>query len=211
MLRQGGLADRSKWGAEDLGCCGDYVKSIERGKLGLVRQLKTPDSKQNMSLSSRFFLRAANPLASMNFIHKSLPRDGDPSASLARGFPFWVLLLFTRFLPPSWESTSPLIPSRSVICREGKDPIRVSRFVPRNWRRFSLIVSPPAVTLTLHQFFPSLFPANLFCTLNRARNSAAFAASRSVIRMTSSLNFLAISNGAQTLHFEVNHGNLSII
>src|SRR5208283_3350153 len=36
VLRQGGLADRSKWGAEDLGCCGDYVKSIERGKLGLA-------------------------------------------------------------------------------------------------------------------------------------------------------------------------------
>ncbi len=35
MLRQGGLADRSKWGAEEVGCCGDYVKSIERGKLGL--------------------------------------------------------------------------------------------------------------------------------------------------------------------------------
>ncbi len=35
MLREGGLADRSKWGAEEVGCCGDYVKSIERGKLGL--------------------------------------------------------------------------------------------------------------------------------------------------------------------------------
>jgi predicted permease len=28
--------DRSKWGAEDLGCCGGYVKSIECGKLGLA-------------------------------------------------------------------------------------------------------------------------------------------------------------------------------
>jgi hypothetical protein len=81
--------------------------------------LKTLDSKQNMSLSSRT-LRAANPLASMNFIHRSVPRDGDPSASLALGFLFWLLLLSTRFLPPSWESTPPLIPSRSVICGEEK-------------------------------------------------------------------------------------------